>query len=104
MATAEAIAGQVKAAGLVTAVGYHWRQLDLLDLVMEYLVERPPLLVAGYWLDRTPPAAWWARRSRSGGQMIEQTTHLFDLARLLVGEVTSVQAMEVAAVISGDGD
>jgi myo-inositol 2-dehydrogenase / D-chiro-inositol 1-dehydrogenase len=36
--------------------------------------------------------------------MIEQTTHLLDLARLLVGEATYVQAMEVAAATSGDCD
>jgi predicted dehydrogenase len=41
-----------------------------------------------------PPPAWWIRRDRSGGQVIEQTTHVLDLIRFLVGEVTEVSALE----------
>lgn len=88
--TAEGIAREVAARGLVTAVGYHWRYLDIVDRARELLRERPARLALGYWLDATPPPPWWTRESRSGGQLVEQTTHIFDLARLLVGEVTTV--------------
>ncbi|WP_299056175.1 Gfo/Idh/MocA family oxidoreductase [uncultured Nocardioides sp.] len=87
LATAERIAGLIEDAGLLTAVGYHWRHLDLVEQVRELVVERPPLVLTGHWLDAAPPVAWWSRRSSSGGQLVEQATHLFDLARLLVGEV-----------------
>jgi predicted dehydrogenase len=90
LATAEGIAAGVAAAGLVTAVGYHWRYLDTTERAQELLSGNPARLALGYWLDFTPPPAWWARREQSGGQMVEQTTHIFDLARLLVGEVTEV--------------
>lgn len=90
LATAESIADRVAAAGLVTAVGYHWRYLDTTERAQELLSGNPARLALGYWLDFTPPPAWWARRSQSGGQMVEQTTHIFDLARLLVGDVTEV--------------
>ena len=36
---------------------------------------------------------WWGMQAQSGGQMVEQTTHIFDLARLLVGEVETVHAV-----------
>ncbi|QDH10589.1 Gfo/Idh/MocA family oxidoreductase [Nocardioides dongxiaopingii] len=97
LATAERVAGSVEAAGLRTAVGYHWRHLDVVQRVRRLVEERPPLLFSGYWLDRTPPVPWWAHRGRSGGQLVEQTTHVFDLARLLVGEVTDVSTTHVPA-------
>jgi myo-inositol 2-dehydrogenase / D-chiro-inositol 1-dehydrogenase len=97
LATAEAVAAGVSAAGLTTAVGYHWRHLRLVHRAQELLRDRPVQLVTGAWLDRTPGASWWSRRAASGGQVVEQTTHLFDLARLLAGEVDTVAAVERAA-------
>ncbi|MGR6964772.1 Gfo/Idh/MocA family oxidoreductase [Geodermatophilus sp. URMC 61] len=94
LATAEAIAVDVEAAGLTTAVGYHWRHVDLVHRAQELLRDRSVHLVTGAWLDRTPGAPWWSRRAASGGQVVEQTTHLFDLARLLAGEVDTVTAVE----------
>ena len=46
--------------------------------------------MSGYWLDQTPPPEWWRREDRSGGQMVEQATHIIDLARFLAGDVTEV--------------
>lgn len=86
--TAEAIAAEVAERGLVTAVGYHWRYLDTVDEVQGLLARTPARLVSGYWLDSTPPPRWWWHRDQSGGQMVEQTTHLLDLARYLLGPVT----------------
>ena len=90
--TAEEIARGVRERGLVTAAGYHWRYLDVVERAQELLSENPARLALGFWLDETPPVGWWVQEARSGGQMIEQTTHVFDLARLLVGEVTRVYA------------
>jgi predicted dehydrogenase/glycosyltransferase involved in cell wall biosynthesis len=90
IATADAIAEEVAAAGLVTAVGYHWRYLDTVDEVRGLLAANPARLMSGYWLDSTPPPQWWWHEDRSGGQMVEQTTHLIDLARYLAGDVTRV--------------
>ena len=56
LATAEAIAAEVAAAGLVTAVGYHWRYLDTVDEVRGLLATNPARLMSGYWLDSTPAA------------------------------------------------
>ncbi|MCL3819369.1 Gfo/Idh/MocA family protein [Aeromicrobium wangtongii] len=95
--TAERIAGLVKSAGLLTAVGYHWRYLDLVKKVQAFVQDRPPLLLTGHWLDSTPPVPWWVRRGQSGGQLVEQTTHVLDLARLLVGEVTDLRSVHVQA-------
>ncbi len=93
--TAVRIAGAVRARGLLTCVGYHWRSLDLVEQALRTVREYPVQLMTASWLDSTPAAPWWSRRNGSGGQLVEQTTHLVDLARLLVGEVSSVQALEV---------
>ena len=89
---AESVSREIEAKGLVTAVGYHWRYLDTVERAQELLADRPARLALGYWLDFTPPPAWWSKESGSGGQMVEQTTHVFDLARLLIGDVTQVYA------------
>lgn len=90
---AEGVARSVETAGLVTGVGYHWRYLDTVEEARRHLAERPAQLVSGYWLDQTPPPQWWWKSDRSGGQVVEQTTHIIDLARYLVGEVTQVFGM-----------
>ena len=98
LGTAEDVAGAVERLGLITAVGYHWRYLDTVDEVRALLTATPAQLLSGYWLDSTPPPRWWWKRDGSGGQMLEQTTHLIDLARYLVGDVVRVygQAGHVA--------
>jgi predicted dehydrogenase len=100
---ARTVADRVTASGLATAVGYHWRHLEVVHRAAQLLSGRPAHLLTGYWLDKTPGVAWWAHRDRSGSQVVEQTTHIFDLARLLAGEVATVAAVERPAS-DGRGD
>lgn len=92
LAVAEEIEAAVREAGLITATGYHWRYSDIVTEAAQLLAEHPPRVVIGSWLDKVPPVPWWVRRDRSGGQVVEQLTHVLDLLRVLVGEVESVQA------------
>ncbi|QQO45271.1 MULTISPECIES: glycosyltransferase [unclassified Paracoccus (in: a-proteobacteria)] len=87
---AEEIAEEVAAAGLITAVGYHWRYLDTMDEARAHLAHNPAHLMQGFWIDQTPPPEWWWREDRSGGQVVEQATHIIDAARFLAGDVTEV--------------
>lgn len=93
LAVAEEMAAQVERGAMVTGVGYHWRYLDTVAEARRRLAEHPAQLLSGYWLDRTPPPQWWWRLDGSGGQVVEQTTHIIDLARYLVGEVAEVFGM-----------
>ena len=86
------LADQIEQNGLIVAVGYHLRALDILAEVRARLAERPAQLFAARWLDSTPSPAWWGRTAEGGGQVVEQATHLYDLARTLVGEATVVGA------------
>jgi predicted dehydrogenase len=86
LATAERIAAALEASQLVVGVGYKFRALDTLPRVRELLSERPAQLAIGAWHDATPPPEWWRDEHRGGGQVVEQATHLVDLARVLLGE------------------
>jgi myo-inositol 2-dehydrogenase/D-chiro-inositol 1-dehydrogenase len=92
LATAEQISQRLTTTDLVTAVGYKFRALDTLPRVRELLLERAPRMVLAVWHDRMPPPLWWRQASRSGGQIVEQATHLLDLARVLVGEAEVIGA------------
>lgn len=90
LSLAEEIAAEVERAGLITAVGYHWRYLDTVDEARAILKDNPAQLMTGFWLDQTPPPQWWWREDASGGQVVEQATHIIDLARFLSGDVAEV--------------
>jgi predicted dehydrogenase len=91
--TAERVGAQVAAAGTLTAVGHHWRYLDVVERAQQVLDGRPVRLLGGAWLDKVPPVGWWPVRGKSGGPVVEQAAHVLDLARLLAGEVAEVCAM-----------
>jgi myo-inositol 2-dehydrogenase / D-chiro-inositol 1-dehydrogenase len=89
----ERLCATIDGARLVVAVGYHLRALDIMAEVRERVAERPPALVVARWLGGTPPPAWWSLAAQGGGQVIEQATHLYDLARWLIGEAEVVGAV-----------
>jgi myo-inositol 2-dehydrogenase/D-chiro-inositol 1-dehydrogenase len=93
VAVAEETAGLIADSGLRTAVGHHWRYLEIVEQARKVLDGRPVRLVTGAWLDKVPPVGWWLRRERSGGQVIEQVTHVLDLMVALLGDVREVYAI-----------
>ncbi len=90
---AERIGALAAAAGVLTAVGHHWRYLEVVDQARQRLDGRSVRLISGAWLDKAPPVGWWPVQERSGGPLVEQAVHVLDLARLLAGEVAEVFAM-----------
>jgi myo-inositol 2-dehydrogenase/D-chiro-inositol 1-dehydrogenase len=92
LGTAEEVAGVVEERGTVTGTGYHWRCMPGVERAAEILGESPVRVAHGTWWDKVPPVPWWLQRGMSGGQLVEQVTHLMDLMRFLVGEPLSVAA------------
>jgi myo-inositol 2-dehydrogenase / D-chiro-inositol 1-dehydrogenase len=92
LATAEEIGERIAAAALLVSVGYQWRYLDTLRTVLDRLADAPARMVLGSWLDKAPGAPWWADEASSGGQVVEQLTHVLDVARVVAGEVAVVRA------------
>ncbi|MGH2465755.1 MAG: Gfo/Idh/MocA family protein [Candidatus Limnocylindrales bacterium] len=87
------IAAAIVERGIVAAVGFHLRGLAALGEVRERLAANPAHLLTARWFCPTPPPAWWRGESTGGGQVIEQATHFYDLARLLMGEAEVVGAV-----------
>jgi predicted dehydrogenase len=83
----------ITAAGVISAVGYNWRWLDTTDRAKAITASTRFAMALGYWMGGMPGVDWWRRKQGSGGQAVEQTTHIFDLARYLLGEVTEVYAL-----------
>ena len=96
--TPDDVAREVARRDVVAAVGYQWRALDFLGELRERLAATPPRLVLARWLGDTPGPSWWRHADESGGQVVEQATHQYDLARALLGEGT------VRAAASGRHD
>lgn len=87
----------------LVSVGYMNRYRQSVRLARELFSRAAdkPVLVNGWWVSQMPPVAWWMDSSRSGGQFIEQCTHLVDLARYLVGEIVEVKAFSARGFVKG---
>jgi len=85
---------------LITSVGYHFRYMDGADQAKQLLSDRAIGMSLGYWMGDAPGGTWWRRQERSGGQFVEQTTHIVDLLRYLAGEVTEVYAAYGNGILS----
>ena len=59
-----------------------------------------PVLVEGRWVTPLPPPPWWRDRTMSGGQFVEQCTHLVDIARFVAGEIAEVSAFSGSGFIN----
>lgn len=94
------IAEEVAKEDLVTSVGFHMRYLDTAGALRTMLQATTPALANGYWMGTLPPPAWWRHIDESGGQFVEQTVHMIDLLRYLLGEVASVGAMTSSRAIA----
>lgn len=99
---AREIAAAVAAKGLITSVGYQERYLDIVERLGAEVARRRAGLAFGYWMGGSP-SGWWVRKERSGGQAVEQTTHVFDLARHLFGPARRIYAAGLTGLIPPDG-
>jgi myo-inositol 2-dehydrogenase/D-chiro-inositol 1-dehydrogenase len=84
--TAVIVNDYVKQSGVITSVGYHWRYQGNAQTALSVLKKEKKVLGAlGYWMGGMPGVAWWRVKAESGGQHCEQTTHIFDLCRYMIG-------------------
>lgn len=78
---------------VLVAVGYMNRYRTSVNYVRKQLEERSPLGFIGHWVCKQYLVPWWSQVELSGGPINEQATHMVDLARYLVGEIVSVEAL-----------
>ena len=91
--SAKRIAATIRKAKIITSVGYCWRYFDTVEHARKLIKNKAICLVRGYWDGPMREAWWWRRQDKSGGQLLEQSTHIVDLVRHLCGEVAEVHAI-----------
>lgn len=86
-------------ANVINQVGYMARYSDITDKAKELVGDRKLSMGIGRFLARMGANhPWWGKFEISRGQMVEQTTHVFDLIRYFLGDVESVQAFGIKNV------
>lgn len=93
LATPEELDARITASGVPVAVGYQWRQLSFLPAALAELGDRPVDLVIASWMGPPGKQGWWGDVRSAGGQLVEQATHLIDLAILISGPLDVVSAV-----------
>ncbi len=94
LATAKAYCDAVKESSVVNAVGFQLRYSPLTHRAKTLIAGRPVTHVrtactTSYYLKMDMPL-WYLQREHSGGPLLEQSIHVIDMARYLVGEITHV--------------
>jgi myo-inositol 2-dehydrogenase / D-chiro-inositol 1-dehydrogenase len=108
---ADIAAAHAAAAGVVCAVGYQWRSLDVLDALRAALGDaHPGLLVSRSYGDTEGgrgdlgtlggEGSWFTDRARSGGILFELGSHDIDLQCAIGGRVTAVQGMAASGLLA----
>ena len=75
------------------AVGYMNRCRHSVRHARELLAGANILGACCHWVGRKYQVDWWLQAEHSGGPLNEQATHVFDLFRFLVGEISAVAAI-----------
>ncbi|WP_266079992.1 Gfo/Idh/MocA family protein [Haladaptatus caseinilyticus] len=88
--TARETARRIKESNILAQVGYVCRYGHITERAIELLDGRQiGHIDSTYWAP-IPETPWWQEQRHSGGQIVEQSTHVYDLHRYLAGEVTDV--------------
>jgi predicted dehydrogenase len=84
----------IEKAGIITCVGYQTRYQDAAQCGRQFLADKTiGMVVCNRWGGVAGgPEHWWRVMEKSGGQLVEQTTHQVDLIRFLAGEIVEVAA------------
>jgi predicted dehydrogenase len=70
------------------------RYQESVQQAREHVSGRALASIQGRWIGGVPGGEdfWWRHRDRSGGQVVEQSTHIFDLVRYFGGDVQQVSS------------
>ncbi|WP_299092852.1 Gfo/Idh/MocA family oxidoreductase [uncultured Metabacillus sp.] len=90
----------IKNSGVICGVGYCLRYLDTVAKAKEYLKDKTIAMVRGHYITSFVSTPWYREMNKSGGQLVEQSTHTLDLMRYLAGEFDSVYANMSLQVLS----
>lgn len=93
MEVANRMVTAVERAGVKSQVGFVLRfgeAVEAAKRAIESGEAGPPGLMIGKYMTNSLHSPWWRDKSRSGGQVVEQIIHVYDMARFLCGDATLV--------------
>lgn len=79
--------------GVIVSVGYILRYLKAVEKMKQFLQGRRVAIAAAKYFGGLPSMPWFGQIETSGGQVVDQTSHLLDLLGYLLGEAESVSAL-----------
>ncbi len=83
----------ISQAGVINQGGYMARYSDITQRAKELAGDQKLSLGFGRFMCRMGSGhPWWGKGAVSGGQMLEQSTHVFDWLRYFLGDVAEVSA------------
>lgn len=100
---AKEISRRVADSGLITAVGFQCRYSNLIAPTMNFVRNNRVVYVEAARMGGIPEVPWWREKSLSGGQIVEQTIHQFDIIRYFIGEPVEVYTMGARGFVQMDG-
>jgi len=103
MEMAEEICQSAKEKNLVTCIGFQDRYLDLVEQAREWMAGHKVGLVDGAWVGGLPGPPWYPKYATCGGQLLEQSIHIFDMLRFLFGEPACVYCAGARGIIEMEG-
>jgi len=97
-ADGQAIVEAAKEQDVKLQIGYHWRLEGTAKIFKELQssgkIGKPVQFLGRYWgsFNEKRLPKWWTDPEISGGQTVEQVTHMYDFSRYLLGDVKQVYA------------
>ena len=90
--------------GIITASGFQCRYSNLVQPNVDFCRNNEVVFIDCTRIGGVPGAEWWMDKSRSGGQIVEQTIHQFDIVRYVFGEPTEVCTYATKGYVNEYGD
>ena len=89
---------------LITASGFQCRYSNLVEPNVKFCQENEIVFVDASRIGGMPGVFWWRDKDLSGGQIVEQTIHQFDIIRYVFGEPEEVCTYGTRGFLKGVPD
>lgn len=89
---------------LITASGFQCRYSNLVEPNVKFCQENEVVFVDASRIGGMPGVFWWRDKDLSGGQIVEQTIHQFDIIRYVFGEPEEVCTYGTRGFLKGVPD
>lgn len=101
LSLAKKIRDAAEAKGIITASGFQCRYDNINEATKEFIETHEVVYIDCVRMGDMPEVWWWRDKKLSGGQIVEQTVHQFDILRYVFGEPDTVFTMGTRGFVRG---